>query len=71
MRSEEGTGDYRAESWSLMCQTSAFDADLPALVRDIEPCALDAREGAIFRVFTDSQAVMSYCQAMQRRRSTW
>lgn len=62
MRSEEGTGDYGAESWSLTCQTSAFDADLPALVRAIELCALDAREGAIFRIFADSQAVMKRLQ---------
>ena len=52
----DGTGGFRSEAWSLGAQSSAFDAELQALVRAIEICALDAREGASFRVFTDSQA---------------
>lgn len=54
----EGAGGYRLESWSLSAQSTAFDAELQALVRAVEICALDAREGVTFRVFTDSQAAM-------------
>lgn len=39
-------------------QSSSIDAELQALVRAVEICALDAREGTSFRIFTDSQAAM-------------
>ena len=58
IRKREGHGGFRAESWSLGAQSSAFDAEVQALVRAVEICALDATEGASFRVFTDSQAAM-------------
>ena len=49
-------GGYRSESWSLGAQSSSFDAELQALVRALEICALEAEEGATFRIFTDSHA---------------
>ena len=55
-------GGYKAESWSLGTQSSSFDAEVAALVRAIEICALDAGEGRLFRIFTDSQAVMRRMQ---------
>ena len=58
MGSTDSVGGYRAESQSLGGHSSAFDAELAALVRAIEICALDAREGVTFRIFTDSQAAM-------------
>ena len=51
-------GGFRSEAWSLGAQSSAFDAEVQGLVRAIEICALDAREGATFRIFTDSVAAM-------------
>lgn len=57
-RSSGEDGGYRAEYWSLGAQSSAFDAELSALVRAVEICALDAEEGRAFRIFTDSQAAM-------------
>ena len=57
-RTTDSSGGYRAESWSLGAQSPAFDAELAALVRTIEICALDACEGRVFRIFTDSQTAM-------------
>ena len=54
----DGEGGFRSEAWSLGAQSSSFDAELQALVRAVEICALDAREGASFRIFTDSRAAM-------------
>ena len=55
-------GGFRSESWSLGARSTAFDTEIQALVRAIEICALDARKGASFRIFTDSQAAMSRIQ---------
>ena len=46
----------------LRCPSS-FDAELQALVRAVEICALDAERGASFRIFTDSQAAMQRLQS--------
>ena len=48
----------RAEAWSLRGGTTAFDAELSALVRGVELCCLQAAPGATFNIFTDSQAAM-------------
>lgn len=56
IRTIDRDGGFRAEAWSLGAQSSSFDAELAALVRAVEICALDAEEGRVFRVFTDSQA---------------
>ena len=58
-------GGYRAGSWSLGAQSSAFGAELAALVRAIEICALDACGGRDFRIFTGSQAAMRRLQSDQ------
>ena len=49
---------WRAESWSLEGEASAFDAEVAALVRGLEICVMDATPGASFNIFTDSQAAM-------------
>ena len=54
-RKREG---MRAEAWSLREGTTAFDAELSALVRGIELCCLQATPGATYNIFTDSQAAM-------------
>ena len=59
------SGGYRAESRSLGAQSSAFGAELAALVRAIEICALDASDGQVFRILTDSQAAMRRLQGDQ------
>ena len=55
-------GGFRSESWSLGARSSFFDAELQALVRALEICALDAERGAAFRIFTDSQAAIGRLQ---------
>ena len=42
------TSGYKAESWSLGGMPSSFDAEFAALVRAVEICAVDAKEGACF-----------------------
>ena len=45
--------------------TSPFDAEVAALVRAVEICALEVERGRQFRVFTDSQAAMQRLQSDQ------
>ena len=52
----------RAEAWSLNGEATAFDAELSAVVRAIELCLLAATPGAVFNIFTDSQASMLDCE---------
>ena len=59
----DGGSGFRSESWSLGAQSSSFDAELQALVRALEICAMDTERGASFRVFTDSQAAMRRLQS--------
>ena len=58
----DSMGGFRGEVWSLGAQSMAFDAEVQALVRAVEICALDATEGTRFRIFTDSQAAMRRLQ---------
>ena len=52
------SGGYRVESWSLGCLATAFDAEMSALVRAIDICAVDASEGVAFRIFSDSRVAI-------------
>ena len=54
----ESEGGMRAEAWVLKGGSTAFDAELSALVRGIELFFLRAAPGIHFRIFTDSQAAM-------------
>ena len=63
IRTLDVDGGYRAEPWSLGSQASPFDAEVAALVRAIEICALDAERGRQFRIFTDSQAAVQRLQS--------
>lgn len=49
---------WRAESWSLEGNATDFDAEVAALVRELEICVMDAVPGAVFNIFVDSQAAM-------------
>lgn len=62
LRTSDLYGGYRVESWSLGAQSPPFDAEVAALVRAIEICTLDAEEGRLFRIITDSQAAMRRMQ---------